>query len=349
MRKAYPVRMASLAAAALFCGGTLCAALERTPPGPGLAAHGSIGPTGPNGPSGAILDLNPAPSTGAIGKPAATFAPAVRLPPVAPAIVVPAEPVRVYLFRGALGLIFSRGMDRLTELIERAGITASVNEFTVCRYVAEQAIRDYRAKPAPIALIGHSMGGMCALTFAEMLQAENIPVSLAVTIDPAHLMPKVPLNVERYINIFLANDVLGGGDVEAEKGYRGHFASFDLSQQAGVLHVNIEKMNTLHAQLVSKLRDLAATPAKAEGEGVPLRYSVPRDAPIELWDSGMPVYVRPGETLDKIAATYQVPLWALKQTNPVTNGAPLVANQRVIVPRHLVPFAAMPVLPQARR
>ena len=332
--------MVSLVAAAVLCGGTLCAALERAP--------GSAAPRGPTGP---ILDINnPVPAaTGALGKPAATYAPAVPLPPMPPVVATPAEPVRVYLFRGALGLIFSRGMDRLKELVEQAGMTVSVDEFTVCRHVAEQAIRDYREKPAPVALIGHSMGGLCALTFAGMLKSENIPVSLVVTIDPAHASPKVPLNVERYINIYLANDVLGGGDVKAETGYQGHYASFDLSKQAGVLHINIEKMNTIHMQLVAKLRDLAATPARAEREGVPLRYTVPRDVPVELWDSGVPVYTRPGQTLDAIAAAYQVPLWALMQGNPAANGAPLVANQRVIVPRHLVPFAALPTLPQARR
>src|SRR5262249_466919 len=47
-----------------------------------------------------------------------------------PSPVVPRG--RVYLFRGALGLIFSRGMDRLTEKIQRAGITADVYEFTIC-------------------------------------------------------------------------------------------------------------------------------------------------------------------------------------------------------------------------
>ncbi|HZP70645.1 MAG TPA: LysM peptidoglycan-binding domain-containing protein [Pseudolabrys sp.] len=328
-----PVQTASCVAAAILAGCTLCAALERTP-----AASGAP----PREPVGAILDINPASAaTGSLGKAPATYAPAVPLPPAPPAAAVPAEPVRTYLFRGALGLIFSRGMDRLTERVVQAGLPAKVNEFTVCRYIAEEAIRDYRQKPAPIALIGHSMGGLCALKFAEMLQAENIPVSLVVTIDPAHLMPKVPLNVERYINIYLAHDVLGGGDARPENGYQGHYASFDLSKQAGVLHVNIEKMNTLHAQIVAKLRDLAATPAKAEGEGVPLRYTVPRDAAIELWDSGVPVYVRAGDTLQTLAASFRVPLWSLMQVNNVPENAALAANQRIVVPRHLVPLAAL--------
>ena len=51
---------------------------------------------------------------------------------------------RVYLFRGALGPIFSRGMDRLTKRLEEAGIRADVYEFTLCRLIA------FRDDPAPI-------------------------------------------------------------------------------------------------------------------------------------------------------------------------------------------------------
>ena len=157
-----------------------------------------------------------------------TNAVATVAPDTPPATAQP-QP-RVYLFRGALGPIFSRGMDHLTKRLEEAGIRADVYEFTICRLIADQAIRDFRDDGAPIVLIGHSMGGLCALTFAGILKSENIPVSLVVTIDPAHASPKVPLNVERFINIFLSDGVLGGGDVVAEQGYQGHYASFDLKQ-----------------------------------------------------------------------------------------------------------------------
>jgi hypothetical protein len=159
-------------------------------------------------------------SAGQIAVSSNATAEAVALPP---ATNQPAsEPHgRAYLFRGALGPIFSRGMDRLTEKIEHAGITANVYEFTICRLVADSAVREYRRDPAPIILIGHSMGGYCALKFAEVLQAENISVSLIVTVDPAHVTPSVPLNVERYINIFLSKSVLGGGDVKPAQGYQG--------------------------------------------------------------------------------------------------------------------------------
>ena len=199
---------------------------------------------------------------------------------VSPVVTGPAamEPRgRVYLFRGALGPFFSRGMDRLTDKIEHAGFTATVDEFTICRLIAAKAIRQYREDPAPIILIGHSMGGYCAVIFAEVLEAKNIPVSLVVAIDPAHVTHSVPLNVERFINIFLSKSVLGGGDVKPSPGYQGHYASFDLSEHDEVTHINIEKMDQVHAQLLTKIAQLARTPAKGPGEAVPLRYVVDRE------------------------------------------------------------------------
>jgi pimeloyl-ACP methyl ester carboxylesterase len=256
----------------------------------------------------------------------------------APPVNQPAVEVRgrAYLFRGALGPFFSRGIDRLTEKLENAGITASVYEFTICRLIADRAIHEYRESPAPIILIGHSMGGFCAVKFSEILEAEGIRVSLVVAIDPAHVTPDVPLNVDRFINIFLSKDVLGGGDVKPSPGYRGHYASFDLSQRDEVSHINIEKMDAVHEQLVTKILQLAT--AKAEGEPVPIRYVVPPRVPIELWDSGMPVFARPGDSLQSIAVAYHVPLWSLTQINKAAERAPLVPGERVVVPRHLEPL-----------
>ena len=267
--------------------------------------------------------------------------------PVAPVATQPQA--RVYLFRGALGPIFSRGMDRLTKRLEEAGIRADVYEFTICRLIADQAIRDYRDNAAPIVLIGHSMGGLCALTFAGILKSENIPVSLVVTIDPAHASPKVPLNVERYINIFLSDSVLGGGDVVAEPGYQGHYASFDLKQHEEISHINIEKQDSIHEQLVTAIAQLATTPLPPKGEALPLRYVVPPDAPLELWDSGTPQSARSGDTLQGLAASNHVPLWSLTQVNPYPESAPLSQGQRVLVPRRLVPPVATPVASRPKR
>jgi pimeloyl-ACP methyl ester carboxylesterase len=261
-----------------------------------------------------------------------------RLPETAPA--VSQVPPKVYLFRGALGPFFSTGIDRLAEKIERAGFYARVYEFTLCDLIELQVEKNYREEPGPIVLMGHSMGGLCSVRIAIKLQEEHIPVSLVVTIDPAHATKSVPLNVQRFINIFLSDNILGGGDVKPEPGYRGHYASFDMKDHDEITHINIEKMDDVHVQLVNMISQLAQTPATAEADPVPLRYLVPPTASLELWDSGIPLFVRPGDTLEQIAAAYHVPLWALQQANQGAGSAPLIPGERIVIPRHLLPLAA---------
>jgi hypothetical protein len=259
----------------------------------------------------------------------------------AAAEVTPRPFARAYLVRGLLGLIFSRGMNRLAERLEEAGVHADVYDFPTCDETADTAIREYSEAPAPIVLIGHSMGGRCVLLMARRLQEANIPVGLLVTVDPVHLSPSVPANVERYINIFLSDSFLGGGDVGSEQGFHGHFASFDLAGHWDVSHITIDKLDALQDQLIIKCVQLAATPANAEGEPIPLRYVVPADAEVELWDSGMTIPARAGDTLESLAATHRVPVWSVTQVNPGLEGRPLTAGEPVILPRHLLAMSAV--------
>ena len=281
-----------------------------------------------------------------LGLDSATAGPVAASSVAATPVPAAAEPtavphMRAYLFRGALGPIFSRGMDHLAKEIEKAAIPANVYEFTICRLIAKSAIREYRKDPALIILIGHSMGGFCVLKFSEILQAENIPVSLAVTIDPPQVSPPVPPNIERYLNIFLSKSILGGSHIKPAQGYQSHFASFDLSEREEVSHFNIDEKDAFNQQFLAKIEKLATTPAKVKGVPTLLNYVVPPDADaIELWDSGMPVFARPGDTLQTIAGLYRVPLWSLSQLNKgVMENAPLVPGERIVVPRHLMPLA----------
>jgi hypothetical protein len=251
---------------------------------------------------------------------------------------------RAYLFRGFIGVL-DWGMDELAQRINGTGVTATVNSYLVWRGVADQAISDYRGDPKPIAIIGHSLGGDAAVSFAERLAAAGIPVSLLVTYDPTRFASDVPPNVERYINLYRSHSVLGSGDVVQGRGFHGHYASFDLKDRPGIYHTNMEKVGDIQDQLVSKIAALAATPASAEGEAMPLRIDIPPTASIELWDSGLLVSARTGDTLQTLAARYRVPFWALTQVNNLSGAAELTKGERIIMPRYLIPMAAPSVLP----
>jgi hypothetical protein len=244
---------------------------------------------------------------------------------------------RAYLFRGVGGLIYSTGMDRLAEEIKRTGVKADVNTYLMWRVVVADAIQAYRKDHAPITIIGHSAGGDSAVAFAYQLNNAGIPVNLLVTYDPTRIAADVPPNVERFINIYQSRNIMGGGDVTAGHGFHGHYASINLKDHGEIIHINIEKSERIHAQLVRKIAELAATPADTQGEKIPIRYVPPARAAIDLWDSGMPVLAAAGDTLPSLAAAHQVPVWALAQVNRLPEGARLKPGQRIVVPRYLMP------------
>jgi hypothetical protein len=297
----------------------------------------------------ALLALNPGPAAASPAKPKPAAAPTVAQPPSPPAEPLP--PPKIYLFRGAMGPIFSTGMDRLSEKLTKAGFSADVYEFTICRWIGDRAIASYKETPAPIVLIGHSMGGLCSVIISEMAAKENIPISLVITIDPAHATDDVPLNVERFINIFLSDSVLGGGNVVAVPGFRGHYASYDLKENSRVSHINIEKSDDIHRQIIEMVTQLPRI--QAQVDAVPLHYLVPGDTLVELWDSGVRLPVRRGDTMESIAAAHRVPLWTLAQSNSLPENATLTPGQSIIVPRHLTPPEPAAVLaapaPSGRR
>ena len=119
---------------------------------------------------------------------------APRLEPPGAANKVTVQPRgRAYLFRGFIGLT-DWGMDKLTDRINRTGVTADVSSYLMWRGFADQAISNYRRDPEPITIIGHSLGGDAAVKFAERLDAAGVPVSLLVTYDPTRFADNLSPN-----------------------------------------------------------------------------------------------------------------------------------------------------------
>src|ERR1700733_1709457 len=148
---------------------------------------------------------------------------AAPLDPSGAAEKTAAEPRgRAYLFRGLIGLI-DWGMDELAGRITRAGVSANIGSHLMWSSVASQAISDYRRDPKPITVIGHSIGGDSAVSFAEALNAAHVPVGLLITYDPTRMAGRVPANVERYINLYQSSNFLGGGDLVQGGGFHGHY------------------------------------------------------------------------------------------------------------------------------
>ena len=252
---------------------------------------------------------------------------------------------RAYLFYGLIAAI-DWGMDELAARINRSGVAASTNSHMSWRAVADQAISDYRRDPKPIAVVGHSIGGDSAIQFAQALGSARVPVSLLITYDPNRGAGSVPANVHRYINLYQSSNILGGGDLAPGSGFHGHYASYNLKDRSEIIHVNLDKFSRIQELLAAKVRSMGAG---GEGEAVPLRIVFAAGGPIELWDSGTAVSAHAGDTLQSLAATYHVPVWALAQLNKKSEGAALSEGERIVVPRYLGQRLARPASTEAQK
>ncbi len=158
---------------------------------------------------------------------------------------------QVLFIRGILG-IFSRGLDQMANDLRRRGVKTTVIHHTAWRKAAVQIINNHRQNgPAPIVLIGHSLGANAILRIAKMLHQRHIPVRYLVTFEPNIRLP-VTSNIEVAVNYYLSNSALGV-PLQREPGSSGSLKNVDLVKVRGIGHFNIEK-NTALQQIV--IRDV---------------------------------------------------------------------------------------------
>jgi thioesterase domain-containing protein len=158
--------------------------------------------------------------------------------------------MRVYLFRGLAGAVFSTGMDRLAEKLAHAGHTATVHAWIERTAIEAEALAQLaRGEIAgPIAVVGHSLGGNSANFMGRNLAKSGAPIAYVATVDPTEPEPS-PGGI--------ACDNFRSRDFRAEKveGATDHFRP-DLN------HVEIDKDERVHQRILAMC---AATPAMPSG------------------------------------------------------------------------------------
>ena len=248
----------------------------------------------------------------------------------------PRLPGRVYILRG-IGHIWSGGMTDLADELNRRGTTASAHRHSEWTELTEEAIKLYKSDPErwPIVLIGHSNGADMAINMAARMKAKGVPVALIVGYDPTRFSGNVPSNVQRFINLYQATNILGGGMIHPQRDFRGQLINVDLRNHFEIGHMNIDKSRRLQQEVIAKVLQVVAFPQPTEpGQMVSIRYVVPMRAPIELWDGGLPTTLQPGQTLQSLANLYGVPTWAIRQASELSDAEDIAPGAQVIIPRH---------------
>jgi thioesterase domain-containing protein len=245
-------------------------------------------------------------------------------------------PGRVYILRG-IGHIWSRGMTELADELNRRGTTASAHRHGEWLELAEEAIKLHKSDPEkwPIVLIGHSNGADMAINMAYHMKQHGVPVALIVGYDPTRFSGNVPSNVRRFINLYQATNILGGGRIYPASGFRGQLVNIDLRNHFEIGHMNIDKSERLQQEVIAKVLQVVAFPQASEAtQMVSIKYVVPMRAPIELWDGGLPVTVEPGQTIQSLANLHGVPAWAIRQASEIGDDEEVAVGRKLIIPRH---------------
>jgi hypothetical protein len=162
---------------------------------------------------------------------------------------------RIILHRGLMN-IWSRGMDTLDSEMRQRGLPVKIYNHTAWQATADALITEYKANKnvLPIIIIGHSLGADAALIMANWLGHNNVPVSLVVTFDGVIDVAHMTAGGASVINYYKPNEF--GLEVKAASGFKGTIRNIDLSDQPEINHLNIDKVPSLHDDVIARVLEL---------------------------------------------------------------------------------------------
>jgi alpha-beta hydrolase superfamily lysophospholipase len=155
----------------------------------------------------------------------------------------------IYLLKGLAG-VFSTGLDVLNQKLIQQGYSATVHSYLSYEELAADAARLQKSGKGPIIIMGHSSGADAAISMAEKMKTLNAPVALVVTFGPTTNLV-APSNVSQVVNYYF-----GSAPVTKGPGFRGTVSNVDLSGDADINHLNVEKIDRLHASVIAKVQAL---------------------------------------------------------------------------------------------
>jgi hypothetical protein len=154
---------------------------------------------------------------------------------------------QVFVMRGGLGGVFSKGMNHLQTTLERQyRVRTESTVWYKANALSQFIIKNYGTKelPGPIVLAGHSLGANEQIKVAQNLARKNIPVALLITIDAVSPL-EVPPNVKQVINIYKPSFVplFSGLRVKAMDPIHTKIENIDVtaSKSMAVNHFTIDK------------------------------------------------------------------------------------------------------------
>ncbi|MCB1496090.1 MAG: hypothetical protein KDJ86_09920 [Bauldia sp.] len=161
----------------------------------------------------------------------------------------------VYFLRGLLN-VFSRGMDRLSDKLEARGIQSRVTNYTHWQEFATLLVNQYRTDKSltPVIIVGHSLGADAAINMGNYLGRNGVPVRLVVSFDAVDGGSAVGAGIDEVVNYYKSDGV--GRVIKASPSFKGELVNVDVADRTDIDHLNIEKDETLHEEVIVKVVDI---------------------------------------------------------------------------------------------
>lgn len=167
---------------------------------------------------------------------------------------------QVFVMRGGLGGLFSKGMNRLQSRLEKDyNIHAESTVWYKQTELSSYIIKNYGTKtlPGPIVLAGHSLGANDQIKVATALDKAHIPVALLIIVD-ATSPRKVPPNVKQVLNIYKPSyvPIFKGLEVVAMDPTRTKVENINATTvpNCSVNHFNIEKHPYMQTLMINHIK-----------------------------------------------------------------------------------------------
>jgi hypothetical protein len=165
--------------------------------------------------------------------------------------------VHVYLMRGAIN-IFSLGMDVIADKLHKQGINATVHNHLAWRSVAAEAAQEYKSGQAKtIIIVGHSQGAAILPDIIALLDANDVPVTLAIALD-SWFSTTVSGHADHYINYYVGNGL--GTKATASAAFHGTLENIDVEDVPSVSHMSIDKNEVMQEKVIGAIDAIALDP-----------------------------------------------------------------------------------------
>jgi hypothetical protein len=164
----------------------------------------------------------------------------------------------IMIFRGFGGIVFSSGMDQLSEKLKTKFPECTVNIDDYNNW--KKYYDELKKSPDQIVLLGHSFGALSCYKIVSKLKHKKIPLVISFDYSPyysgivAHIPDGVvPKNVTKAINFYQKCDLLVRGvKMRREDGSEKDVTNI-LTKYS---HIEIDKADELHDIVIKAIKDL---------------------------------------------------------------------------------------------